>query len=47
MLKLSNLWNHPNLIFAFSKELTIMTRVFVGNLPNDIKEKELDDLFYK
>lgn len=22
-------------------------RVYVGNLPMDIKEKELDDLFYK
>ena len=24
-----------------------MTRVFVGNLPIDIKEREIDDLFYK
>lgn len=22
-------------------------RVYVGNLPNDVKAKELDDLFYK
>jgi len=24
-----------------------MTRIYVGNLPTDIKESELDDLFYK
>jgi len=24
-----------------------MARVFVGNLPDDIRERELDDLFYK
>lgn len=24
-----------------------MARVYVGNLPTDIKESELDDLFYK
>jgi RNA recognition motif-containing protein len=23
------------------------TRIYVGNLPLDIKERELDDLFYK
>ena len=24
-----------------------MTRVYVGNLPIDVRERELDDLFYK
>ena len=24
-----------------------MSRIYVGNLPIDIKERELDDLFYK
>jgi splicing factor, arginine/serine-rich 1 len=24
-----------------------MTRVYVGNLPMDVKEREIDDIFYK
>lgn len=24
-----------------------MSRIFVGNLPMDVKEREIDDLFYK
>jgi len=24
-----------------------MTKIYVGNLPLDVRERELDDLFYK
>jgi hypothetical protein len=29
------------------KSLLNMTRVYVGNLPLDVKEREIDDIFYK
>lgn len=24
-----------------------MTKLYIGNLPTDVRERELDDLFYK
>ncbi|KAF1743377.1 hypothetical protein MXB_4771 [Myxobolus squamalis] len=46
-IKINNKFTHALIINHMSRRRESNSRIFVGNLPRDIREREIEDIFYK